>query len=202
LALDRSAVPGWAGEALLRRESYGDDNPVTTAYGWLLAPVVRAATHSLRLGYAAAWQDAPRSRWVLDRSGGPGQQDGQQAEGRYDPYYTPHDVTTHSALVNGALAVGGGWLIVDGSVGVRATETAAVLIRQSGNTGRGSPVRTPPGQVPAWQHFYQRSFTPYRAAASLVVPTDDRTSLTLAGELGRTAFYRIGSVRLSVARAL
>jgi hypothetical protein len=202
LALDRSSAPGWAGEAVLRRESYGDGNPVSTAYIWLLAPLARAPSWSLRLGYAAGWQDAPESRWVLDRDGGAGQQEGQQADGRYDPYYTPHDVLTHSALANAALAVGAGWLLADASVGLRATERAPALIRQGVNPGRGNPVRVPAGQLPAWQQFHERSFTPYRAAAALVVPTDERTSLTVGAELSRTAFYRIGTVRLSVARAL
>jgi hypothetical protein len=205
LSLDRSGDPGWAGELLGRRETYGDGNAVSTAYGWLLAPLSRSRTHSLRAGYAAAWQDAPESRWTPHPDGGgPPHAEGQQAEGRYSPYYTPHDVRTHSALINAALAVGSGWLLADGSLGVYARETAPVLIR-SARPPPGFPgdvILTPPGHLRAWLHFYERSFTPYRAALSLVTPAGDHTSVTVGAELSSTAFYRAGTLRLAVARSL
>jgi hypothetical protein len=185
LSLDRSGAPGWAGEALVRRESYGDDNPVRTVYAWVLAPISRSAGHSLRAGYAAAWQDAPRSRWTPDPGAQPGQ--GQQLRGRYAPYYTPHDVVTHSVLANAALAHGAAWFIADGSYGVRATETAPVLVR----SGAVTELR-----------FYHRSFTPWRAALTFATPLDERTALTVTGEYSRTAFYRAGELRVRVARAL
>jgi hypothetical protein len=190
LALDRSGAPGWAGELLGRRVGFGDDNPVTTAYVWVLAPLSRSSTHSLRVGYAFGWQDSEQSNWV-PASAGAGGPPLQQVPGRYAPYYTPHDVVTHSALLNAAVAAGSAWLLLDGAAGIRATETAPVLIRTA-------PL---PPDPPAL-FFYERSFTPYRGGVSLVVPAGAHTSITTAATYSRTAYYRVGSLRLALARSL
>jgi len=191
-ALDRSAAPGWAGEAVVRRETFGDGNPISTAYAWLLAPVSRATGHALRVGYGAAWQDTPESRWVMDPGNIPGGPGGPPRElrGRYAPYYTPHDVVTHSGLANAAVAMGAAWLIADGSVGVHATELAPVLF--------GSPI----GGEPVELTFYERRFTPWRSSLSLVTPIGGETLLTAAAEFSRSAYYRTGGVRLSLSRWL
>jgi hypothetical protein len=199
LALDRADAPGWAGEVVARRQTFGDGNAVATAYAWLLAPLSRSASHSLRAGYAAAWQDAAETRWRRDPAAAAG--GGPQLPGRYDPYYTPRDVVTHSVLLNGALAAGRGWFMVDGSVGFHAREAAPVLIAGSAPGGH-AVVPTGPDAGPAWIHHYQRSFTPWRGALSLVTPADERTTLTASVEYGRTAYYRAGQVRLALARAL
>lgn len=188
VALDRSGAPGWAWEVAGRRAGFGDDNPVTTAWVWVLAPLSRSMTHSLRAGYAFGWQDAEQSTWVASGvvPAGPFP---QQVPGRYAPYYSPHDVVTHSVVLNGALAAGSGWILAEGSVGARATETAPLLVRAS--------AAAVPGLT-----FRERSFTPYRARVSLVAPADDRTTITLAVGYDRTAYYRAGTVRLAVARSL
>jgi hypothetical protein len=190
LAVDRSAAPGWAGELLGRRVGFGDDNPVTTAYAWVLAPLSRSSTHSLRAGYALGWQDSEQSNWApaTADAGGPPL---QQVPGRYAPYYTPHDVLTHSALLNAAVAAGSAWLLLDGAVGIRATETAPVLIRTAAL----------PQDAPEL-FFYERSFTPYRGGLSLVMPAGTRTYITAAAAYSKTAYYRVGSLRLALARSL
>jgi hypothetical protein len=190
LAVDRSGAPGWAGELLGRRVGFGDDNPVTTAYVWVLAPLSRSGTHSLRVGYALGWQDSEQSNWV-PATAGAGGPPLQQVPGRYAPYYTPHDVMTHSALLNAAVAVGSAWLLLDGAAGIRATETAPVLKRTAAQP-----------QAPAELSFHERSFTPYRGSLSLVMPAGAHTSITAAAAYGRTAYYRMGSLRLALARSL
>ena len=187
VALDRSGAPGWAWEAVARRTGFGDGNPVGTAYAWGLVPLSRSATHSLRAGYALGWQDAERSTWQASGEAPTGAFP-QQVPGRYAPYYAPHDVTTHSLLLNGAVEAGSGWVTVDGSVGARATETAPLLVRPSASS---APQLT----------FHERSFTPWRAQVSWVGAADDRTSVTLAAGYERTAFYRVGTFRLAVARS-
>jgi hypothetical protein len=190
VALDRSEAPGWAAKVAAGRVDFGGDNPVSTAYGWVLGPLSRSAGHSLRVGYAASWQDAPESNWLAAGLSPPGQPP-QTVPGRYAPYYTPHDAVTHSALVNAAVAFGPAWLLLDGNVGVRATETAAILIRTE-----------PQPQAAPQLFFYERSYTPYRAGVSIVAPADDRTSVTVAGSYSRSAYYRTGSVRLTLSRSL
>jgi hypothetical protein len=107
LVLDRAGHPGLAGKVALGRETFPDGNAVTTAYAWLLAPILPG----LRLGWAASWQDARESRWspVVER---------------YEPYFTPEEQAVQSALAEVLLPLGNGSLRLNGSYGVRATEGA------------------------------------------------------------------------------
>lgn len=195
IAVDRAGDPGWAGELVGRRENFGDDNPVLTAYGWVLAPLSRSARTSLRLGYAATWQDAKHSNWVPTEQrfrAGPGVAPGADGivPGRYAPYYTPHRVVSHSVLGAGALAVGAGWFKVDGSVGVHATEWAPSLHA------------IPPDPTVPELRFHQREFTPYRLGVEWSTPLDGGTSLVLGAGYARTAYYGLGTARLTLARSL
>jgi hypothetical protein len=190
IALDRRAAPSWAGELVARQESFGDGNPVRTAYGWVLAPLSTAAGHSVRVGYAAVWQDTERSTWVP--ADGPGYTvapDGT-IPGRYAPYYSPHDLVTHSALGAAALAVGAAWVKLDLAVGVHATEQAPRL-RPSlfGPTG-------------AELQFDPRTFTPYRVGGEWSAPVYGSTSLVLGAAYARSAYYGLGTARLTIARSL
>jgi hypothetical protein len=191
LALDRAASPGWAGELVAGTASFGDDNPVRTAYGWVLAPLSRGAGHALRAGYAAAWQDTERTTWQPLAPGGPGappRVPGAEVPGRYAPYHSPHDLRTHSVLGNASLSVGSGWLRLDGTVGVHARESAPVLIV---------------GGLPALQpepHFYERSFTPYRLAAAWIAPLTPATWITAEGAREGTAYYTLHTARLAINR--
>lgn len=193
LAIDRAGAPGWAGELLVRRESHGDGNPVSTAFAWLLAPLSRGTHHSLRAGYAAGWQDAAESNWVPDDVGrgpprGPLAPSPDTIPGRYAPYYTPHDVMTHSVLANAAVELGSAWLILDAAYGVYATELAPMLQRDR----LGSVQLT----------FHQRNFVPARAKVTLAVPMGAMTSFTAEAEHQRTAYFRHTGVRIAVARSL
>jgi len=192
LALDRAASPGWAGELVAGTASFGDDNPVRTAYGWVLAPLSRGATHSLRAGYAAAWQDTERTTWQpLRRGSGPGSAPpvpGAELPGHYSPYHSPHDTRAHSILGNAAVSVGSGWLRLDGSVGVHARELAPVLI------AGGAPAVQPQ------TYFHERSFTPYRVAAAWLAPVTPATWLTVEGARESVAYYTLHTARLVLNR--
>ncbi|HSJ09536.1 MAG TPA: hypothetical protein VK928_06460 [Longimicrobiales bacterium] len=190
VALDRAAAPGWAGELVARRDSYGDDNPVTTLYGWLLAPLSRSARHGVRLGYSVARQDATESRWSADpfrRGRGPAAT-ADSINGRYDPYYTPHDAVTHSVLAEVALLAGATWLRLDASLGVHASDIAPTLQRAN------------PGADPTVL-FYERTFTPYSARASSYTPLGAGTSLTVSLDVARTAYYRDSGVSITLAHS-
>jgi hypothetical protein len=191
LALDRAAAPGWAGELAGSRDDFGDGNPVWTAYGWVLGPLSQSAAHSLRLGYAAAWQDAQRTTWQPAPGSGPavGQPAaGTELPGVYAPYHSPHDVRTHSALANAAVAVGSGWLRLDGSVGFHARETAPVII-----------VGAPPA-LPSQLQFHERAFTPWRVAGGWVGPLNPATWLTVEAARESGAYYTLNTVRLAINR--
>lgn len=194
VVIDRAAAPGWAWELLARSDSYGDDNPVTTAYGWLLAPLSRSARHGVRVGYSIARQDTDESRWRPDAvQRGRGRGRGNSADsipGRYDPYHTPHDAVTHTVLGEVAVLVGAMWLRGDVGYGVHATDLAPTLQRSS-----------PTDQFPTVA-FYERSFTPYSLRLTAFAPVGAASSITLSLHHEKTAFYRDSGARLTLARTL
>ncbi len=105
-------VRGWLGEAALQRHAYPDGNTARTAYGWVLAPLVRRDDVSLQGGYGVSFSDATESRLT--------------PAGRYDPYYTPDNLERHSLLA--AVSLGGGrpaTLRLDASVVVHASDDAS-----------------------------------------------------------------------------
>jgi hypothetical protein len=107
----RPAAPDWAGEVGARRDSFPDDNEITSAWAWVLAPVVHRPRGSLRLGYAWQQQDAEETRFT--------------AAGVYDPYYTPEQVVAHSAVVAVALTPEPRWsFYLDGAYAFHARQQA------------------------------------------------------------------------------
>lgn len=176
LALDRSGAPDWAFALTWRRDDHGDDNPVTSVSAWFLAPLARSSRHSIRAGYAFGWHDAAESRWVMrpPAAAPPG---GGLVEGGYDPYYTPHDQRVHSVAADAAVAVGSGWLMLNGAVAVVARELAPEY-------------RAPTGGGGAVLLFTEREFRPWRMAATLAVPTSPVTWLRLTADHQRTAHWQ------------
>jgi hypothetical protein len=182
VALDGGAGPRWAGALQGRQERFGDDNRISTVFGWLLAPVVPG----LRLGYALSWQDAQATRWERDPGapGGPGRPPGRAdtIPGRYAPYHTPDDLVVHTLLLEGSGALGEARLRGQLGVGVRATEEAPLLL---GGTGSELLLSS-----------YTRSLTPWYATLSLSRPLGGGAEIEVGGELRESSYYRLG--RLSV----
>jgi hypothetical protein len=190
-AIDRGNATRWAFAIVGRQERYGDGNPVNTAYGWLLAPISASARHRLRAGYALAAQDAQQSRWVPDDARrGRGGNSADTIPGRYAPYYSPHDVVVHSALLEGVVALGSSWLTLKTGVGVHATETAPVY------------VRTLPAPAAVELMFYERTFHPSQSSAELFVPVSASSALRMEAWHDRTAFYNVTGVRVALTRQL
>lgn len=188
---------GWLGEAAVRRERYPDDNAVTTAYLWLLAPVAQGARGVLQLGYGASAQDADESRFVLlhDVPAGPGiPVEGVSTEGRYAPYWTPSRLRTHSLLAAAELRPGAALVLrAGGSYGVSAREEApfwAVTVPgPPGPPGTPGPPAPPP--LPMLERrFAERTFHPLelRASADVALARDAR--LVVRAEHQRAAFWR------------
>jgi hypothetical protein len=187
VGVDRGGDARWAFAANASRESFGDDNPITTMYAWLLAPLSASPRHRVRAGYAISYQDAAHSRWQADPTRASGGTPGT-VRGRYAPYYSPHDVRTHGALAEGAVALGTAWLLLNANVGVHATETAPVLQQH------GAPVEPPV------LTFYRRSFRPAEASIALALPAGHHSWLRLEARHQRTAYYRASDIALSMMR--
>jgi hypothetical protein len=188
LRLDRAAAPGWAGEVVFRRETFPDNNHTTSAYAWILAPVLsggrpadnRRPGASLRLGYAFSWSDADANRWSAVLTGEEAQDSlpGSTIPGRYQPYFTPNDQQVHSLLAEVAATFGGGTTLrLSGTLGILATENAPVLIA------------TGPGESQLF--FYERDYTPWRITAGATVPLSRALTLTADAEAWRTSYYEM-----------
>ncbi|MGI9043390.1 MAG: tetratricopeptide repeat protein [Gemmatimonadaceae bacterium] len=163
---------GWLGEGGVRREQFPDQNSVTSAYAWLLAPVLRTPQARASIGYSVASQDAKETRF----------------NGRYDPYYTPEGIVSHSALASIALLPTPRTTITArGALGFHATERAPRLIASGAWIGAYDLV------------FEQRSFTPWDAHLTFSGAVSDAVTLSASVDRMQTAFYAAtsGSVRLS-----
>ncbi len=168
-----SRPDGWLGETGVRVEQFPDHNKVTSAYAWLLAPVVHKPQARANIGYSAASQDSRETKF----------------NGRYDPYYTPESIISHSALISlslvptprSTLAARGGW-------GFRAREYAPELVIPDAVPG-----------APAQLTFVRRSFTPWDAHLMFSSAVSDAVTLSASVDRMQTAFYAAtsGSVRLA-----
>jgi Tfp pilus assembly protein PilF len=186
------APRGWLGEVLARREDYPDDNAVSTAYGWVLAPLVRRAGATVQAGYSFTAQSAGESRFSPrgDVSFPPGQPPAS-VPGEYNPYYTPRNLRAHSALVSASVHPGGRWSASgDGRYALSARDEAPVLL----------PVVTPPNVTVA-RAFYDRSFTPWNARGSIDVAATESIRIGILAEHGRGAYYSFTSARVALTYA-
>jgi hypothetical protein len=191
LRIDRSGDPGWAGEVSVSEVRFGGANRVVSAFGWFLAPLSRSLGHSIRGGYAISRADSREARWVEANPESTDDGPDGHVPGRYAPYYTPLDQLTHSVLMNMAVSFEGAWLLLDGAVGVRATETVPELFRAGEGEQRSLSL-----------HFHERSFSPFRASLSLSFPIADHSSFIASIAHRRTAYYRTGSIHISFVRSL
>lgn len=177
VALDRG---GWFGEAGTAVQRFPDDNRITSAYGWLLAPLVRSGGAMLQAGYGFGAQDAEESRFLPSPTPlSPGRLAGRflpssppQSSRTYGPYYTPDDQRVHSALVavtlplspRAVIRIGGGY----------------------GFDGRELAPASSPGEPPV-----ERSYRPWDLRGSADVALPAGLSLLVGGERSRTAFYEM-----------
>ena len=181
---------GWLGEAAYQLQRYPDSNNLTGAYVWLLAPLVHSSDLTLRAGYSGSLQTSSESRFSLVRP--------RQAylpgdprfdlTGAYQPYYTPIDLQSHSAI--GAITAHLSRVTTfnaNGSYAFRATETAPTLLVLTTNA---------PNMV---QRFtYTRNFNPWKAHASLEIQPSTDLSFVASGDIFRTGFYTASSASVAL----
>jgi len=186
------APRGWLGEVLARREGYPDDNAVSTAYAWVLAPLVRHAVVTVQAGYSFAAQSAEESRFVpRENVNVPPGQGVVSVPGEYNPYYTPRNLRAHSALVSASVHPKGRWSVSgDGRYALSARDEAPVLVA----------VATPPN-VTVSRGFYDRSFTPWNVRGSIEFAATESLRIGVGAEGGRSAYYSFTSARVGLTYA-
>jgi hypothetical protein len=174
---------GWMGRALVQRELYPDANAVSTAYAWVLAPVVHQSRADLQLGVSAAAQDADESRFALARPVQPYPPGDSRfsTAGVYAPYYTPASLSYQSVI--GAVAL-------RPSLDVTLRGGGGYAIRASDSSP--SFILTPqPGNRPATvqRSFQPRDFSLWNARASIEAALNPQAWFVIGGEHYRTPFY-------------
>lgn len=183
---------GWLGEAAYQLQRFPDSNNLTTAYAWLLAPIVHSSDVSIQAGYAGAFQTSSESRFTLANTHQPYPPTDSRfnLSGAYQPYYTPIDLQSHSAVAALELHPGPGvTLSASGSYAIRATETSPTFVVVT---------TTSPPTASVQRLSYTRTFNPYNARGSIQLGNASGLSLVIAGEAFRTGFYSANSASLSL----
>ena len=180
------ASSGWMADATARRESFEDDNAITTGFVWLLAPLLRRQTGQLHLGYSFSAQAAQHSRFVPDPEYlefPPGQAP-STVRGVYMPYYTPRDLRVHSALVAATVRPTARWSVsTNGTFGVSTRDDAPVLI-----------VVPRPPNADIVRTYYAREFTPWNVRGAIEGAASESIRLAFTAEHGKAAYYSFTTI--------
>ena len=183
---------GWLGELAIQKEDFPDDNTVSTTFGWILAPLVHGPRGHFLAGYSFSMQDSRESRFVLVDtlpSRPPGQPQ-VELRGRYDPYFTPDDLTAHAVVASLMMRPSGATALrLSGSYGVRARDRAPVFL---------SVPSVPPQGEGVVQGSYARSYTPWDIKASFEAGAPGGSSLRITGAHNHTIFYSASSLEAAV----
>lgn len=183
---------GWLGETAYRLERFPDSNNLTSAYAWLLAPLVHSSQLNLGLGYAGSLQNSSESRFALAHPTQPFPPGDPRfdLEGRYQPYYTPIDIQSHSVI--GAVSAHPSpatTFNAGGSYAFYATESAPVFMPVS---------TTAPAAVSVQRLSFTRHFNPWTAHASFTANATADVAFTANAEVFGTAFYMATSASVGL----
>ena len=183
---------GWLGEAAYQYQRYPDANSVTGGYAWLLAPLVHSSELSLRAGYAGSVQTSSSGRFSLTNPNQPFPPGDSRFDitGSYQPYYTPIDLQTHSAVA--ALEARLSPVVTfnaNGSYAFHATESHPVLLVVTAVSPATSTVQ---------RFSYTRTFNPWNARASLQLKPVNDVRLVASGYWFRTGFYSASAASVSL----
>src|SRR5687767_15170146 len=162
--------------ALAQRQLYPDANAVSTAYGWLLVPLVHGPMADIQLGVSAVAQDADENRFTLAMPAQPYPPGDVRfsTAGIYAPYYTPSSLTTQSVI--GAVAVhpsSGITLRGGGSFAIRASDSGPSFV-----VSPATAVQPPTVQ----RSFQSRTFSTWNARASIEAALTPQASFMAGGE--------------------
>lgn len=176
------------GEVSAQLQQFKDDNSTTTAYAWVLAPVLKSQTGTVHVGYSGAYQNASELRFELEQpmqSANPGSSSYNFA-GRYSPYYTPLALQTHSVIAAFTGGLGGSAIFrLNGGYAVIGSELAPQFVPVA-STG---PPRTVVGLTTA-----DRDTHPWNARATIELNASGKFPLLIGVETARTAFYSSSGV--------
>jgi tetratricopeptide (TPR) repeat protein len=183
---------GWLGEAAYQYQRYPDANSSTGGYLWLLAPLVNSSELRLRAGYAGSVQTSSSSRFSLVNPNQPFLPGDSRFDltGSYQPYYTPIDLQSHSAVA--AIEAHLSPVVTfyaNGSYAFHATESHPVLVVVT---------TVSPATATVQRVSYTRTFNPWDAHASLQMKASNDVKIVASGYLFRTGFYSASAASISL----
>jgi hypothetical protein len=188
IALALNDYAGWLGEAAVKVDRFPDDNKSTSAYVWAMAPVIRTNRLTANIGYSLATQNADSMRFVIDNPNQSAVPSSPSFDfsGRYDPYYTPSDIISHSALASVTIRPSGrATITVRGGYAFHATEDAPTFVPASASSSVGYVLQ-----------MVERKFNPWDAHMTFSSAASDAVSLSGSVDHTKTAFYSATSGRV------
>ena len=177
---------GWLAQASASRDLFADDNDVTAAFAWILAPIARGEGAEMHIGYSFATQDSEESRYSMSSDG-----TSSIPTGAYTPYYTPLDVRSHSALVNLLVRIGSRITFRSAAAYGVGQETAESVRRRQ--AGPFQPATYVIVRAP-------RTFSPWNARGSADLAIGEHLTLSASAEMMHTSFYRASTIRVGLVR--
>jgi hypothetical protein len=184
---------GWLGEAALGRQRFPDDNAISTAHAWLLAPIARGPRGLLQAGYAFSMQDADETRFSLTDTT-PAFPPGQSIttlRGHYDPYFTPAEFRSHALVASLVVRPSDATALrFNGSHALHARDRAPVFVEVPS---------VPPQGATVVLSSYDRRFSPWDARASFEAGTASGSAIRITAAHSHTVFYSTSSLEVAVA---
>jgi tetratricopeptide (TPR) repeat protein len=131
LALDNKKK--WLGKAVWENQRFPDDNRITNAYLWAMAPLLKKEHILLRLGYGFSFANSDTNRFVPI----PKQEvtPGAELQGWFNPYFTPINQKVHMILASANIDLSAKVRAdLNVSYGFNAVNTTKYFIEQGAGT--------------------------------------------------------------------
>lgn len=149
----------WSAQAAYLNSRFADKNNVTSKYAWIVAPLWITDISKLHIGYSISYSTSDKSRYspqvplsqILNNF-----DPNYVISGIYNPYFTPVDMLSNSALLSFTLKATS-WMTfsVNGDIGTGTTQNPYLYLNRDSAT---APVYIATG-------YSKEQFTPYSVTA-------------------------------------
>ena len=192
LSLEWNKQKSWWAKAGYLAEVFPDANNVQTYYAWALAPAIKFSIFELRLGYAFNYANSKESRFESVESKEDiinNWQEDEKIEGVYDPYFTPNNQFSNSALGIILITPSPKFNIkLHATVGFYAKTMNPYLYLDKTNSGK----------IEIIQDFYQESFTPMDLGINLNFDLSNNFNLNFSYDYLQTFYFNSNNLQLGL----
>jgi Tfp pilus assembly protein PilF len=180
----------WVAQAAYLNSQYPGDNNVYAVYGWVLAPVATFPAGKFQLGYSISYNNSTINNFRPSTSLGEAIS-GKNISGVYDPYFTPKNLVTNSALL--ALSVNLSpkvSLNINGDVGYASVSNPYFFLNKNKS-----------GATVIDSGFATEYFVPYSATLALNYQIDKTWSVAARYIYRSTYFFNSNYVGLGIQKS-